>query len=164
GQIVEQAVHVLDLARVLVGEVTQVSAMTDGAPPDEPGADIDGATAAVLRFAGGAVGSLTATCRLGWKHRAGLEVYADGMALAVTEEGLEVHKDGDGAGLGRTPVRPEEAKRAADLAFVQAVLGLSDGVRTPYADALRTHRLACAVAQSAATSRPVDLPERTRAG
>ena len=36
GQIVEQVVHVLDLARVLVGEVTHVSAMTDPAPRTTP--------------------------------------------------------------------------------------------------------------------------------
>ncbi|HEX2299470.1 MAG TPA: Gfo/Idh/MocA family oxidoreductase [Pseudonocardiaceae bacterium] len=159
GQIVEQVVHVLDLARVLVGEVTQVSAMTDRAPPDHPDADIDGATAAVLRFAGGAVGTLAATCRLGWKHRACLEVYADGLALAVSEEGLEVY---EGGSHRTTAVAPEAAKRAADLAFTQAVLGATDTVRAPYADALRTHRLACAVAESAA-GQPIDLPERADA-
>ena len=113
----------------------------------------------MLRFAGGAVGTLAATCQLGWKHRACLEVYADGIALAVSEEGLEVR---EGGGNRTTSVSPEVAKRAADLAFVQAVLGATGAVRVPYAEALRTHRLACAVAGSAA-SPPIDLPERADA-
>jgi predicted dehydrogenase len=152
GQLVEQAVHVLDLARYLVGEVDSVYGVADGAPPPA-GGDVDGATAAVLRFAGGAVGTLAATCRLGWKHRAGLELYADGLALTVTEDALLVR---DGAGPEqRTDADQDAAKRAVDRAFVDAVLGHGDDVRSPYRDALRSHALACAVAESVATGEVV---------
>src|SRR5690349_18924279 len=71
GPVIEQAAHVLDLARYLVGEVSQVSAVGSGTPPAVPGADIDGSTVATLRFAGGAIGTIAATCVLGWKERAG---------------------------------------------------------------------------------------------
>jgi predicted dehydrogenase len=152
GPVVEQAAHVLDLARHLAGEVTEVSAAGNGTPPPVDGADVDSATAATLRFAGGAVGTLAATCALGWKHRAGLEVYADGLALAVTEDALLV-RDADGE--RRIDGDPEAARIAVDRAFVDAVRGAGDDVRVPYAEALRTHRLALAVAQSAATGRPV---------
>jgi predicted dehydrogenase len=152
GPVVEQAAHVLDLARHLAGEVTEVSAAGNGTPPPVDGADVDSATAATLRFAGGAVGTLAATCALGWKHRAGLEVYADGLALAVTEDALLV-RDADGE--RRIDGDPEAARTAVDRAFVDAVRGAGDDVRVPYAEALRTHRLALAVAQSAATGRPV---------
>ncbi|MFD0788597.1 Gfo/Idh/MocA family protein, partial [Micromonospora azadirachtae] len=57
GPVVEQAAHVLDLIRVLVGDVTEVTAYGDGSPPPLDGADIDSVTAATLRFAGGAVGT-----------------------------------------------------------------------------------------------------------
>lgn len=157
GQMVEQAVHVLDLARLLVGEVTLVSALADGLPPHDLGADIDGVTVAVLRFACGAVGTVTATCRLSWKHRAGLEVYTDGPVLSITEDGLQVYQGAGPIGQRTIPVRSQEAKQAADLAFVDAVLGRSDDVRAPYSEALRTHRLACAVAASAATGQPLHL-------
>lgn len=157
GQMIEQAIHVLDLARVLVGEVTEVYAAADGKPPGAPGADVDGATAVSMRFAGGAVGTLAATCLLGWKHRAGLEVYADGLALSLSEDCMEVR---DGAGdPHRRSVDPDAVKAAADRAFVDAVLGRSDDVRTPYSEALRTHRLACAVAESAALGTAVKLTE-----
>jgi predicted dehydrogenase len=149
GQVVEQVTHVLDLARLLVGEVSEVRAFGDGAPPG-PQADVDSATVGMLRFAGGAVGTVAATCRLGWKQKAGLELYADGLALTVTEDGL----------AGRTvqgpfgfDVDPGAARTAVDRAFVDAVRGRDtegDGVIVDYAEALRTHRLACALADAAA--------------
>ncbi|UQS25869.1 Gfo/Idh/MocA family oxidoreductase [Amycolatopsis thermalba] len=154
GQVIEQAIHVLDLARLLAGEVTEVHAVADGAPPSAPDADVDGATVATLRFADGGVGTLVATCLLGWKHRAGLEVFADGLALSVAEDVLEV-RDGDGAQVQR--VDPDDAKRAADRDFVDAVLGRTAGVRTSYAEAVRTHRLAHAIARSATRGIPVRL-------
>jgi predicted dehydrogenase len=151
GQIIEQAVHVLDLARTLVGEVQEVHAMGSAR---RPGADIDCATAASLRFEGGAVGTFAATCQLAWKHRAGLEVYADELALAVTEEGLIVR---DNQGVRRQIVDPEHARVAADRAFVEAVLGNRSSVLVPYEEALRTHRLACTVAASARLNRPIGV-------
>jgi myo-inositol 2-dehydrogenase / D-chiro-inositol 1-dehydrogenase len=162
GPVVEQAAHVLDLARHLAGEVSEVFAVGNGVPPDVPGADVDGATAATLRFASGAVGTLAATCVLGWKERAGLDVYADGLALSLTETGLAVR---DAAGAYTVDSDPDTARVAVDRAFIDAVRGAGDDVRVPYAEALGTHALALAVAESAATGRPVRprTPEATRA-
>lgn len=56
------------------------------------------------------------------------------------------------------------SEAASDLAFVQAVLGHADAVRVPYDEALRTHRLACAVALSAVERRPVRLEGEPDAG
>jgi myo-inositol 2-dehydrogenase / D-chiro-inositol 1-dehydrogenase len=164
GQIIEQAVHVLDVARLLAGEVSQVCAIADGVPPaveGSPEADVDGATVAVLHFRDGAVGSLAATCLLGWKHRAGIEVYADGLALTLTEESLRVTDEhGD---QPTQAVLPDQAKRAADRAFVDAVLGLGCDIRVPYGEALATHRLACTIARSAAYGRALTVEEQTHA-
>jgi predicted dehydrogenase len=154
GQVIEQAVHVLDLARLLAGEVVEVHAMADGVAP-VPGADVDAATAAVLRFASGAVGTLSTTCLLRGKHRAGLELYADGLAVTLTEEELVV-QDGTAGPEGFT-VDPDDAKRAVDRSFVDAVAHGTGEIHVPYEEALRTHRLACAVARSAASGRPVRL-------
>ncbi|WFE40101.1 Gfo/Idh/MocA family oxidoreductase [Micromonospora sp. WMMD998] len=155
GPVVEQAAHVLDLVRLLAGEVAEVTAYGDGSPPTVAGADIDSVTAATLRFASGALGTLAAACVLTWKHRAGLEVLADGLALSLTEDGLTV-RDADGE--RHLPADPDAARVAVDRAFVDAVRGVGDDVRVPYAEALRTQRLAVAVAESARTGRPVALP------
>ena len=154
GPVVEQAIHVLDLARTLVGEVDEVHARATGPHPDGtvPGGDVDAATVALLSFANGAVGALSAASVLGWKHRAGLEVVADGLVVGVGEDWLEV-RNGSGE-----PERAEYDRMtacvAADRAFVDALAGRPvDPHRCPpdHAEALRTHRLATAVARSAAS-------------
>jgi myo-inositol 2-dehydrogenase/D-chiro-inositol 1-dehydrogenase len=159
GQIVEQAVHVLDLIRFFAGEVAEVSAYANAAPPGAPGADVDGATAAILRFRSGAVGTITTACCLAWKHLAGLDLHADDLSITIHEDRI----------TARTPVgplhrslRPDDAKRAADRAFIDAVLGRGAGragILVDYAEALRTHELACAIAESAMRSQPVTIDE-----
>lgn len=167
GPVVEQAVHVLDLARVFAGEATEVFALGNGEPPAVPGAagtagaagaagaDVDSATTAALRFRAGAVGTLGLACSLAWKQRAGLEVVADGLWLSVSEDELLIREDGGDP--VRVPGDPAAARVAVDRAFVDAVRGLGDDVRVPYAEALRTHQLACALAASAAAGTPVRL-------
>lgn len=153
GQLVEQATHLLDVMRDLVGEVDEVHAVGSRSAREIPG-DVDDVTAATLRFAGGAVGSLAASSLLPAKHRAGLELVADGLRLVITETSLAVH---DADGEATHPIDPDEAKRRVDRAFVDAVQGRGDDVRAPYEVALRTHRVACALARSAAGAGTVDL-------
>ncbi|WP_211177570.1 Gfo/Idh/MocA family protein [Pseudonocardia acidicola] len=151
GQLVEQVVHVLDLARVLAGEVAQVHAFSGG---PLPGARVDAASAAVLRFTGGAVGTLAATCALGWKDGAGLDLVTDDLVLSVAENGLEAR---DAAGTHRWNVDPAVARRAADRVFVDAVHGAApppEADLPDYPEALRSHRVACALARSAASRQP----------
>jgi myo-inositol 2-dehydrogenase / D-chiro-inositol 1-dehydrogenase len=158
GPVVEQAVHVLDLLRLLVGEVEHVHARSAGSVPG--GGDADAAVAALLSFRGGAVGTLSTTSVLGWKHRAGIEVVADGLVVGVGEDWLEVH-DGSAAPRRGTFDRMT-ACTAADRAFVDAVAERAAGPERSasghalpdYAEALRTHRLATAVARSAASGVP----------
>ncbi|MHA6795474.1 Gfo/Idh/MocA family oxidoreductase [Pseudonocardia bannensis] len=165
GQVVEQAVHVLDLARVLVGEVTEVHALPAGSPPGPNGDPVvDAATAAILRFDGGAVGTLGTTCALGWKDGAGLEIVTDDLVLQVGEYGLEVR---DADGTHRHSADPAIAREAADRAFVDAVLGVSPPPEPDlpdYSEALRSHRLACALARSAASRQPEPVRRAGRPG
>ena len=156
GPVVEQAIHLLDLARVLVGEVDEVHAHATGPHPEAttPG-DVDAATVALLRFASGAVGTLTAASVLGWKQRAGLEIVADGLVVGVGEDWLEVHEGADEP--HRSAYDRWTACVAADRAFVEALCGRPvDPDRSPpdHAEALRSHRLATAVARSAASGVP----------
>src|SRR5690349_9843397 len=157
GPVVEQAAHVLDLARLFAGEVAEVFAMGDGRPPEVPGADVDGVTTATLRFRSGALGTLSTTCVLGWKQRAGLELVAEGLWLSVGEDGLVIRDGGADPVEELITADPAAARIAVDRAFVDAVRGTANDIRAPYAEALRTHRLACALASSAATGQPVRL-------
>jgi myo-inositol 2-dehydrogenase / D-chiro-inositol 1-dehydrogenase len=166
GPLIEQAVHLLDTARVLAGDITQVQAASAG---PVPGGSVDAATAAVLCFASGAVGTLSSTCMLAGKHRAGLEIVADGLVVGVGEDWLEVHAGPAAARGGRAEhaaaagaedwriaFDPWPARVAADRAFVDAARGLrTDPDRSPpdYPEALRSHHVACALARSATSGR-----------
>ena len=154
GQVVEQATHVLDLARVLAGEVEEVWAVA--APSSAPGRDVADATAALLRFSSGAVGTLATTCALPAKGGAGIDVAADGLLLQLTETTLRI----TGAGGVREAEPAVDPRTAVDRAFLDVLAGgpVPAGL-VDHAEALRTHRLAWAVAESARTNAPV-RPQR----
>ncbi|WP_369135651.1 Gfo/Idh/MocA family protein [Modestobacter sp. I12A-02662] len=152
GQTVEQATHLFDVARVLVGEPTGGSAVGSRSP-DGPG-DIHDVSTATLRFASGAVGTFSVSCLLPRSYRIGVELVAPGLGLWLTEHELVV-SDRDGERTVHRRVDPIEAE---DRAFVAAVRGEGDDVRAPYAEALRTHRLVTAVAAAAGGNGVVDVP------
>ena len=151
GQTVEQATHLLDVGRVLAGEVAGGFA-TGGRSPDGPGDILDVCTAA-LRYEGGAVGTFSNSCLAPRGWRIGVQVVAPGLGLELTEHELRI-ADADGE---RTVPRQADPIAAEDRAFVDAVRGAGDDIRTPYAEALRTHLLATAVAEAALVGGPVDL-------
>ena len=158
GQTIEQTTHVLDLARTLVGEVTTVYAAGSRIERDEfSEADIDDVSTATLQFETGAVGSISSTCLLDWPHRIGLHTVSDGMVIELAE--FEVMVD---VGQGR-PVTPADCDPfvRADRDFVDAVQGKENRIRVSYLEALKTHRLACAVDRSASEARPVELAAET---
>lgn len=153
GQLVEQATHVVDLARFLAGEVRSVFAIGGSCGHCGPSGDIDETSAAVLRFASGAVGSLSATCLCNEK-RVALEVVAPGLAVELGESVLTVREEA-GTTVRQATVDP---KVAIARDFIDAVKGRTPGTQVPYEEALRSHRVACALAESATTGQPVDLP------
>jgi predicted dehydrogenase len=158
GQTVEQATHLFDAARVLVGEVVEGAAV-GGRSPDGPG-DIQDACTAAVRFDTGAVGTFSNTCLLPRGGRIGLELVAPGLGLQLTEHRLVV-ADADGERVVERGADPVERE---DRAFVAALRGEGDDVRAPYAEALRTHRLVTAVADAAAAGGPLRLPAPSAAG
>ncbi|CAN5192837.1 hypothetical protein BH18CHL2_BH18CHL2_06730 [soil metagenome] len=154
GQIVEQTTHVLYLARLLVGEATSVHAVASRTSrAGFADMDIADVTAATVRCATGAIGTRASTCLLRWRHRAGLHLFCDALAIELSEFDMVVD-----VGRGRPVTEPiGDPVAREDRDFIDAVQGRPDRSRVPYAEALRTHRLACAVARSAAEGRPIDL-------
>jgi myo-inositol 2-dehydrogenase / D-chiro-inositol 1-dehydrogenase len=155
GQVVEQATHVLDLVRVLAGEVVEVVGAS--APSTAGGRDVPDASAAVLRLASGAVGTVSVACVLPALVAAGLDVIGDGVAVELTETALRVHTED-----GEVRAEPEvDARRAVDRAFVDQLSGGSPSPGTvDVAEALRTHRLAWAVSEAARTGSAVRVADR----
>lgn len=154
GQFVEQATHLVDLARLLAGDAQEVFGyVAHEDRPDFPGCDAYDVTAAAVRFRRGALGTFSATCVLGWPHQVDLRVYADNLALELTEKELTVTTS-----EGRMSWTPQvEPFVAEDRAFVDAVQGKPDRTRTTYLQALETHLLTTTVLQSALEGRPLSV-------
>ena len=155
GQMVEQATHVIDLARFLAGDVVEVFGMAARrdrdavpaastwrrprrrrcasrparSPTSPPPACCDGAT-----------GSGSTSSPTPWR-------------IELTDHDIMVD-----VGRGR-PTRGAEGDPVwrEDRAFVDAVLGGENRIRTPYAEAVQTHLVALAVARSARTGAPVRM-------
>lgn len=143
GQIIEQATHLFDLGRFLVGEASVTAAMVGHHErPTYPDADVAGVSSALLCFDTGAIGLFSATCLLERPTVIQVQFICEELCITVTEENVlymtgrerrEIRK-------GNDPVRTE------DQAFLDAVQR-HDQTRliSSYADALQTHRLCCDV-------------------
>lgn len=165
GQFVEQTTHIFDLARHLVGEVRSVCAVGAQVPREShPHCDVDAVSAATLTFGNGAVGSMLSTCLLHQPHRVGLHLFSDGLAIELHEHEVLIVD-----GRERRTLRPVDNPFALeDRAFLDAVRGRGNRIRSDYADALVTHRLTAAAVRSRREGRPVSLAseglaERTHA-
>jgi predicted dehydrogenase len=150
GQVVEQATHLYDLARMLVGEARVVAAASDRAPRTGfPDADVDDLAAAVLRFETGGVGSFTNTSILA-SSVIELDLLADGARTTIRQDGLRwTLAVDDGAGSADVAVARDPYEAQAE-AFLDAVdRGDAGAVLSSYADALRTDRLTRSVVAAA---------------
>jgi predicted dehydrogenase len=144
GQVVEQATHILDLMRYLVGEGRVVAARAADAAPEMRGdADIRDVSVTLLAFDSGAIGSLATTRLLDRGHRAGLEAFSVGrsLALEIAPHRLVVGEAGRTTDVVTADDRLAPYRRQ-DRAFLDAVLGRGRDIRSPWQDALRTHALA----------------------
>jgi myo-inositol 2-dehydrogenase/D-chiro-inositol 1-dehydrogenase len=156
GQVLEQTTHLFDLARLLVGEVDQVSAVELTVPrPRLPDADVPTASVATLQFSSGAVGTISSTCALEWRHRVGLQLVAEGVVVELLERGLGDHelrvRTRDGEQVHQSDQDPVARE---DREFLDVLRGDRATVRVPYEEALHTHALACAADRSARQGAP----------
>jgi predicted dehydrogenase len=147
GQFVEQATHLVDLARHLVGEGEVVGAIARSRPRERfdgwRAADV---TAALIRFSGGVPGSFTATCVLDARDAIHLRVVCEGVVLTISERRLVVD-DGREQREVATSVDPFVVE---DAAFVRAVRERDERhILSAYADAVRSHELCVDVREAA---------------
>ena len=168
GQILEQATHVFDLARYLVGEMTPAAATGHRVPrPAYPGSDILDVTETSVRFESGAIGSFSTTSLLAGPHRVELYVVSDGMdlKLEVLEHRLLVRRGTETATLAPRSAF-ETPYELQNRAFIDAVQGKPNRIRSPYDDALLTHHVTLAASRlagesgRAAAAPPIGEPAR----
>jgi predicted dehydrogenase len=144
GQIVEQATHLLDLARILVGEAEVLAGMGRRWPRADAGAtDVPDVSAGFLRFLtpdGPIPGLLSATSLLRGHSAIHLQLVCEGGVLTISERRLLVDS---GQATDEWPTAADPFL-VEDRAFVAAVTsGDRSGVLCSYLDGLESHRLAC---------------------
>lgn len=167
GQMVEQATHLVDLSRRLLGEATVVAATADRhRHPDHPDMTVADVSTAIVRFAAGPVGAFTATCILGGTSAQEVRLFADGLAITIRQQGV-LYEDArtkavtaiDGFtgsrlwGVTATRYVPtgNDPFRDENRTFLAAIRhGDPSRLFSSYEDALRTHRLTCAIRAAAA--------------
>ena len=156
GQVIEQATHLYDLARLLVGEAEVVGAASLHETPATPvGTDVADATAAVLRFATGAVGAFANTRRQSTPV-VEISFTSDGLRTTIRRAGSlpqdwEVELR-DGTEVTVLPPGRDPYEIQAETFLDAVVAGDPSAVASTYADALLTDRLTRAVV--AATGAP----------
>jgi len=150
GQVVEQATHLYDLARWIMGEAVVVGAASTRDPLGSPrGVDVADSSAAVLRFTGGAVGSFANTRRIA-SAVIDVEFVSDGLLTTLTKRPDRGQGDWHVNFDNGTAIRSISAER--DPYEIQAAVFLDavewndpGGVLSTYGDALATDRLTRAV-------------------
>ena len=157
GQVVEQATHVVDLMRFVVGEVESVYALAARRLlTDVPELDIADVSTASMRFKSGAIGSLVNTCALrgvpheDWDY--GLTLVAQDLSVRMWLDSARIARPGE----VRTLQATESADYALDAAFINAVAARdASGILSTYADAVATLQVTLAIEESVRTGQPV---------
>ena len=147
GQFIEQATHVIDLARHLFGDAEVLAATAPRVTRSTfPHSDVAPASAALLHFAGGAIGSFSATCALGGNAEVELGISAEGLHVSIGQEYVRY----DDGRVRREVRRRDDPIEREDRAFLDAVrYGDPSLVLCDYHDALRSHLLVTAMQRSA---------------
>ncbi|MEM0024752.1 MAG: Gfo/Idh/MocA family oxidoreductase [Thermofilaceae archaeon] len=156
GQLVEQSTHLVDLGRWLVGsEVEEVSAYFETRSlRDLPNFNIEAASAVIMRFKSGAIGSVTSTCAA---QPAGMDVN-----FRLIARNLELIGSGGDVIVARGEERSVISATVdpyfeEDRHFIDCVkLGRETDV--PYIEGVRTLEVTLAADKSAEEGRPVKLP------
>lgn len=158
GQINEQTTHIVDLARYLVGEVSEVYAAyatrSQNIPENSTVPDVGTVT---LRFENGVVGQISNTCLLNLGYTVGLTVVTPERIFEIGPGDLNIVTSG-----GREQITGDvNPYLEEDRAFIHAVRTKdTGGIRSSYDDAVKTLEVTLAANESALTGQPVSLGGR----
>lgn len=154
GQLLEQSTHIVDLMRHLCGEVAEVHAIgSSGCMTQIPDFDIHDSSVATLQLKNGAAGVVTSVCVASNANvKAGVEVVTPEAVFTVDYGKLTVREDGK-----ITEYEPRANVYAEQTdAFIESIkTGRKKGIRSTYADALKTFLVTCAANESMESGLPV---------
>ncbi|HID06768.1 MAG TPA: Gfo/Idh/MocA family oxidoreductase [Armatimonadetes bacterium] len=154
GQTVEQTTHLIDLARYLIGEITEVHAYADMRYyQPTPNNDVEDVTAVMFRFDNGAFGQLSSTTVMerGWHIE--VDIILPLRRLEWTGNKLRISN-----GQTEEVTTQTDWMGEIDRAFIEAVrTGDASHIRSLYRDAMRTLAVTLAVNESAAKGEVVKV-------
>lgn len=165
GQLVEQNVHLVDMLRYFFGEAKSVYAQYGRGlvSPGEfneklPSYETDDYSTAVITFKSGLIANLMSGCFVTGDG----DPIRNGITVVGRDKSLEYHLRDNltvySSGSKLTYKRMKDQSIAHDRAFLDAVRkGDPKGVRSPYADAYESLRLALAANESMETGKVVQL-------
>lgn len=158
GQLNEQATHIIDLARYLMGEITSVYCTAALRVMDQEfeGTDVPDVTALTANFASGAIGYFATACLLKGYGETGLDLFLHEQLYQLNGNTLAVK--GGTKGETITYNHNNNPYQNEDEAFIKAVqTGKRTLIKSTYADALKTLRVTLAANKSAKTGKPVKI-------
>jgi predicted dehydrogenase len=137
GPLCEQAIHVLDAARYLAGDIVQIVARGDRiVRPEVTEVDAEDTLVLAYRFAGGALGVHSHSCAI---ERFRFEVECLGPDFRLLIDYGERRLTGlFGAETLEESFPPFDAYQAEMVAFARAVRGEGSDIRSTFADGVRT--------------------------
>lgn len=179
GQITEQATHMLDLMRFILGDVEWVAASkrqgavvtADSLDATALGAgsatgetaglqlheyNIWDATTLLMQFRSGVPATFVCSCQVNYMFEVLLDIFATDFRLKIDFEKAVVIRKVDGE--TKTETIQADTSPKADAAFINAVKADDfSGIRSNYADALKSLRVSLAAMEAAQTGAVVRL-------
>jgi myo-inositol 2-dehydrogenase / D-chiro-inositol 1-dehydrogenase len=179
GQVTEQATHLLDLMRFILGDVDWVAAAkrqgakvsadtldatalgkgsesSDTAGLDLHDYNIWDATTLLMQFASGVPATFMCSCQVPYQWDVIFDIFATDFRLKMTFSQLEIiRKEGDEL---KSEIIEADTSRNIDAVFVNAVkTGDFSEVRSDYADALKSLRVSLGAIEAATSGSIVQL-------
>lgn len=164
GQFVEQVIHTVDLARYLMGEVTEVYAygttsFNKKLPNIIDNYNLDDAMVVSLKFESGAIGNIMSCCAAQSGGGVFLNIWAGQHTAKFTDWAHHVHIYRAGEpGTEEIKGDIDDIFPTEDRGFIDAVkTGDRSTIKCPYPDGVRTTLLALAANESLETGKPVQV-------
>jgi myo-inositol 2-dehydrogenase / D-chiro-inositol 1-dehydrogenase len=155
GQLHEQATHLIDLARYLIGDISKVYSV--GARREAkafPGSDVFDVSALTCEFANGAIGTFSATCLLHDVTEVDLQLIRKDELLDLRGNYLTLRR----AGETTTYSHRNNPFLDENIAFIESVISGKRGeIKCSYSDALQTLRVTLAANQSLKSGKTVKV-------
>jgi len=149
GQHVEQTTHIIDTCRYLVGsDAEAVHGVCTRKPiAERPEFDIAEMSMINILFANGLSASITSNCTTDGYRRVGVDAFCRGSVISVTSSSCVVHENGE-----ENDSLDGYTTRSRDRVFLDAVRsGDVSGIKSDYADAVKTLEISLAATRSFAS-------------